>query len=138
MRVAGTQVRLSAAAGGCRGRAVRRGRVTCARRVAARAAVSDPEEDETDDAAPPAQRGELSHEADVVIVGAGVSGLCCAAVLASAGLSVTVCEAHTVAGGAAHHFSRAGHCFDAGAAARSKGPSLMTRLADHSPRVALH
>jgi phytoene dehydrogenase-like protein len=29
-------------------------------------------------------------------------------------VSVTVCEAHTVAGGAAHHFSRSGHTFDAG------------------------
>ena len=34
--------------------------------------------------------------------------------LASAGVGVTVCEAHTVAGGAAHHFSRRGHSFDAG------------------------
>ena len=44
------------------------------RTLIARAAAADPEEDETDDAAAPAQRGELSHETDVVIVGAGVSG----------------------------------------------------------------
>jgi|APGre2960657444_1045066.scaffolds.fasta_scaffold00106_9 phytoene dehydrogenase-like protein len=70
------------------------------------------EETDTDDVAPP--RGDLSHETDVVVVGAGVSGLCCAAALASQGVRVTVVEAHDVAGGAAHGFTRRGFHFDAG------------------------
>ena len=68
--------------------------------------------DDTDDAAFSGR--DLSHETDVVVVGAGVSGLCCAAVLAHAGLGVTVFEAHSRAGGAAHSFERDGFSFDSG------------------------
>ena len=53
-------------------------------------------------------------DTDVVVIGAGVSGLCCAAALATQGVAVTVVEAHTVAGGAAHGFSRRDYHFDSG------------------------
>ena len=64
-----------------------------------------------------------THETDVVVVGAGVSGLCCAAALAVAGKRVTVLEAHSVAGGAAHAFERGGFTFDS-------GPSFYFGLSD--------
>ncbi len=42
------------------------------------------------------------------------AGLCCAALLAKYGYSVTVCESHYHAGGAAHSFEVQGYQFDAG------------------------
>lgn len=42
------------------------------------------------------------------------TGLCCAALLAKYGYSVTVCEAHYHAGGAAHAFDVGGYSFDSG------------------------
>lgn len=51
----------------------------------------------------PATDGKAqSHEADVVVIGAGIGGLSCAAILAKYGLDVTVLESHDVVGGAAH------------------------------------
>lgn len=51
----------------------------------------------------PAVDGKLqAHEADVVVIGSGIGGLSCAALLAKYGLDVTVLESHTVVGGAAH------------------------------------
>lgn len=58
---------------------------------------------------------------DVVVIGSGIGGLCCAALLAHYGLSVTVCESHSIAGGAAHAFERDGYRFDS-------GPSLYSGL----------
>lgn len=60
------------------------------------------------------QAGRLSHDCDVVIIGAGVSGLCAAAVLSSQGVRCTVVEAHSIAGGAAHSFERGEFKFDSG------------------------
>lgn len=51
---------------------------------------------------------------DVVIIGSGIGGLCCAALLAHYGLSVIVCESHSIPGGAAHAFQRNGYRFDSG------------------------
>ncbi|MEM9152749.1 MAG: NAD(P)/FAD-dependent oxidoreductase, partial [Cyanobacteria bacterium P01_F01_bin.3] len=62
---------------------------------------------------------------DIVIIGSGIGGLCCGALLAHYGLEVTVCESHTLLGGAAHGFTRQGHHFDS-------GPSLYSGLS-YSP-----
>ena len=67
----------------------------------------------------------MTSETDVVIIGSGIGGLCCAALLAHYGLNVTVCESHTLLGGAAHGFERDGHHFDS-------GPSLYSGLS-YSP-----
>jgi phytoene dehydrogenase-like protein len=59
--------------------------------------------------------------ADIVVIGSGVGGLSCAALLARYGLEVVVCESHTLPGGAAHGFERGGFQFDS-------GPSLYSGL----------
>ncbi|PZA08745.1 MULTISPECIES: NAD(P)/FAD-dependent oxidoreductase [unclassified Meiothermus] len=51
----------------------------------------------------------------VMVIGAGVGGLTTAALLAQAGLEVTVLEAHTYPGGSAGTFFHQGYRFDAGA-----------------------
>ncbi|MBN1966709.1 MAG: NAD(P)-binding protein, partial [Anaerolineae bacterium] len=51
----------------------------------------------------------------VVIIGAGIGGLTAGAVLARAGLDVTVLEAHVYPGGCAGTFYHQGYRFDAGA-----------------------
>lgn len=58
---------------------------------------------------------------DVVVVGSGIGGLSCGALLARYGLEVVVCESHTIPGGAAHGFERSGYRFDS-------GPSLYSGL----------
>lgn len=66
-----------------------------------------------------------SEKTDVVVIGSGIGGLCCAALLAHYGLKVMVCESHTLLGGAAHGFEKAGHHFDS-------GPSLYSGMS-YSP-----
>lgn len=64
---------------------------------------------------PPASTsGDRSHDTDFVIIGSGIGGLCCAALLARYGYRVTVVESHYHAGGAAHSFEVQGFHFDAG------------------------
>jgi phytoene dehydrogenase-like protein len=60
-------------------------------------------------------------ESDVAVIGSGIGGLCCAALLARNGHSVTVCESHVTPGGAAHGFEREGYRFES-------GPSFFTGL----------
>lgn len=55
-----------------------------------------------------------TEETDYVVVGSGIGGLCCAALLARYGQKVTVCEAHYLPGGAAQSFDKKGYQFDAG------------------------
>jgi C-3',4' desaturase CrtD len=57
----------------------------------------------------------ISHDSDVVIIGAGISGLTAGAVLARSGARVLILERHYVAGGCASFFQRAGYRFDVGA-----------------------
>lgn len=64
-------------------------------------------------------------ETDVVVIGSGIGGLSCAALLARYGFEVVVCESHTIPGGAAHGFERNGYVFDS-------GPSLYSGLS-YSP-----
>ncbi|MEQ8540641.1 MAG: NAD(P)/FAD-dependent oxidoreductase [Coleofasciculus sp. D1-CHI-01] len=62
---------------------------------------------------------------DIIVIGSGIGGLSCAALLARYGLDVTVCESHSIPGGAAHSFTRNGYTFDS-------GPSLYSGLS-YSP-----
>ncbi len=68
----------------------------------------------------------------VIVVGAGVGGLTTGALLARAGLDVTVLEAQVYAGGCASTFFHQGYRFDAGAtvSAGFDRAGLMTRLGD--------
>ncbi|GAX79935.1 hypothetical protein CEUSTIGMA_g7375.t1 [Chlamydomonas eustigma] len=57
---------------------------------------------------------ERSHTTDVVVIGSGIGGLSCAALLAKYGMHVTVCESHSIPGGAAHAWQRNGYHFESG------------------------
>jgi phytoene dehydrogenase-like protein len=65
------------------------------------------------------------RQTDIVVIGSGIGGLSCAALLARYGFEVTVCESHSIPGGAAHAFERNGFKFDS-------GPSLYSGLS-YSP-----
>jgi len=60
------------------------------------------------------QTGHFDEDYDVVVIGAGIGGLTCAAYLAKKGKKVKVFEQHSVAGGCCTSFSRKGFKFDAG------------------------
>ncbi|MEO0852488.1 MAG: FAD-dependent oxidoreductase, partial [Cyanobacteria bacterium J06648_11] len=68
---------------------------------------------------------KIPAEVDVVVIGSGIGGLCCGALLARYGFTVCVCESHSIPGGAAHAFKRNGFTFDS-------GPSLHSGLS-YSP-----
>lgn len=57
----------------------------------------------------------MAEAQNVVVIGAGIGGLTTAALLAKAGLDVTVLEAHIYPGGCAGTFYHKGYRFDAGA-----------------------
>jgi len=67
----------------------------------------------------------FDKETDIVVIGSGIGGLSCAALLARYGFNVAVCESHSIPGGAAHAFERNGFKFDS-------GPSLYSGLS-YSP-----
>lgn len=50
----------------------------------------------------------------VIVIGAGIGGICAAIHLAKRGFHVTVLEKNTHPGGRCDHFTREGHCFDTG------------------------
>ena len=75
---------------------------------------------------PPKLKTASDTDADVVVIGSGLGGLSCAALLARYGYSVVVCESHSIPGGCAHSFERAGYTFDS-------GPSLWSGCASASP-----
>ncbi|MEH2070806.1 MAG: NAD(P)/FAD-dependent oxidoreductase [Nostoc sp.] len=62
---------------------------------------------------------------DVVVIGSGIGGLSCAALLARYGFDVIVCESHSIPGGAAHAFECNGFKFES-------GPSLYSGLSSGS------
>src|SRR6476469_5102916 len=64
-------------------------------------------------------------DTEIIVIGSGIGGLTCAAMLARYGFDVIVCESHSIAGGAAHGFERGGFSFDS-------GPSLYSGLS-YSP-----
>lgn len=51
---------------------------------------------------------------DVIVIGSGMSGLCCAAILAKFGKRVLVIEKHDRLGGCLHTFKKDGYTFDSG------------------------
>ena len=55
------------------------------------------------------------RKSEVIVVGAGIAGLTSAAILSKQGLSVTLIESHTQAGGCAGTFKRKDYIFDVGA-----------------------
>ena len=67
----------------------------------------------------------MTTQTEIVIIGSGLGGLSCGAILAKYGYDVIVCESHTIAGGAAHSFEHQGFKFDS-------GPSLYSGLS-YSP-----
>ncbi|MBP0019927.1 MAG: NAD(P)/FAD-dependent oxidoreductase [Cyanobacteria bacterium SBLK] len=67
----------------------------------------------------------VKNTADAIVIGSGIGGLSCAALLARYGFEVLTCESHTISGGAAHSFQRNGFTFDS-------GPSLYSGLS-YSP-----
>lgn len=60
-------------------------------------------------------------EADIIVIGSGIGGLCCGGLLARYGQDVLVLESHDLPGGAAHSFEIKGYHFDS-------GPSLFSGL----------
>lgn len=60
-------------------------------------------------------------DTEIIVIGSGIGGLSCAALLAKYGFEVLVCESHSIPGGAAHAFERNGFKFDS-------GPSLYSGL----------
>ncbi len=76
----------------------------------------------------PINKGEMiqmqtDKTPDMLVIGSGIGGLCCGALLARYGYEVIVCESHSIPGGAAHGFSRQGFTFDS-------GPSLFSGMSD--------
>ncbi|XP_077249724.1 FAD/NAD(P)-binding oxidoreductase family protein [Tasmannia lanceolata] len=67
-------------------------------------------------------------EADVVVIGSGIGGLCCAGLLARYQQDVLLLESHDLPGGAAHSFEIKGYKFDS-------GPSLFSGFQSRGPQA---
>uniref|UniRef100_N1QZB1 Putative all-trans-retinol 13,14-reductase n=1 Tax=Aegilops tauschii TaxID=37682 RepID=N1QZB1_AEGTA len=79
-------------------------------------------------AGPPPPGVAERPEADVVVIGSGLGGLCCAGLLARYGQDVVVLESHDRPGGAAHSFDVKGFHFDS-------GPSLFSGFQSRGPQA---
>jgi phytoene dehydrogenase-like protein len=84
--------------------------------------------DVVSDPCPLQSSSTIDDEYDVVIIGAGVGGLSCAALCSKYGLNTLCLEAHDTAGGAAHSFSRYSSASKTTPFRFDSGPSLMTGL----------
>lgn len=73
-------------------------------------------------------RSEEEEGADIVVIGSGIGGLCCGALLARYEEDVLVLESHDQPGGAAHSFDIKGYKFDS-------GPSLFSGLQSRGPQA---
>ncbi|KAJ4951144.1 hypothetical protein NE237_027976 [Protea cynaroides] len=67
-------------------------------------------------------------EADVVVIGSGIGGLCCGGLLSRYQQDVLVLESHDLPGGAAHSFEVKGYKFDS-------GPSLFSGFQSRGPQA---
>lgn len=61
------------------------------------------------------QHAAMEHDQDVIVIGGGIAGLTATALLAHAGIRVTLLEAHHQLGGCAGTFRRGPYTFDVGA-----------------------
>ncbi|KAG8503886.1 hypothetical protein CXB51_001816 [Gossypium anomalum] len=77
---------------------------------------------------PPTKTVPGKPEADVVVIGSGIGGLCCAGLLARYNQDVLVLESHDLPGGAAHSFEIKGYKFDS-------GPSLFSGFQSRGPQA---
>jgi all-trans-retinol 13,14-reductase len=76
-------------------------------------------------------REEIVHEKyDVVMIGAGIGGLTCAATLVKGGKKVLICEQHSKPGGYVTSFTRNGFVFDGGTQSLSYGNIIFRILKD--------
>ncbi|CAI5932716.1 unnamed protein product [Closterium sp. NIES-65] len=98
--------------------------------ITAGSAAADSAEAESTVAEDMKQRRGLrgKTEADVIVIGSGIGGLCCGSLLARYGRDTLVLESHYLPGGAAHGFTRNGFSFDT-------GPSLFSGLSSRGPQA---
>ncbi|CAA6660174.1 unnamed protein product [Spirodela intermedia] len=73
-------------------------------------------------------RGSRKPEADVIVIGSGLGGLCCGGLLARYKQDVLVIESHDIPGGAAHSFKVKDYKFDS-------GPSLFSGFQSRGPQA---
>ncbi|CAL5329807.1 unnamed protein product [Camellia sinensis] len=71
---------------------------------------------------------QAKTEADVVVIGSGIAGLCCAGLLSRYQQDALVLESHSLPGGVAHSFEKKGYKFDS-------GPSLFSGFQSRGPQA---
>ena len=74
----------------------------------------------------------IHEEVDVIVIGAGIGGLSCAALSSRYGLRTVCLEAHDTAGGCAHSFARFSKASSDVPFRFDSGPSLCSGLSSRS------